>query len=128
MSDKPLTPEMRLAAAKLAGGEQVKQVAESIGVDRSTLSRWRLNPAFRDLTRKHREQLMPESPTAEATLLAGLSACTPKGDPDWPSRIASAKAILSSPVTDASREQASRIERVYLAAPEGNGSRRDDSE
>ena len=107
----------------LAEGRQLKDVAAEIPVDKSTLGRWKHIPEFADLIRHHREGLVPETATAEATLTAALSATRKDGTPAWEHRIAAAKALLSAPgASDESREKAGRIERIYIAPDEvGNG-------
>jgi hypothetical protein len=122
MAEEPLTPTQRIAASRLAAGEEQQAIAASIGVHANTIARWKQREDFRDLVRRNREGLMPETPTAEAVLTAALSATRPDGSPDWQNRIAAAKAILSTPVTsDEAQEQASRVERIYVSPDEGVG-------
>ena len=122
MSEQTLTPEQRRAAAQLAEGKQVKDVAADLSIDKSTLGRWKHIPEFTALIRHHREGLVPETATAEATLTAALSATRKDGTPAWEHRIAAAKALLSAPVTsDPAREQAARVERIFLSPEEVNG-------
>ena len=93
----------------------MKDVADDLGVDRSTIARWRIQEDFRALTRKHREALLPDSPSAEATLTQALSATTRAGYPDWP-RESQRPRPCSQPLSlTQAREQAARIERIYLA-------------
>ena len=110
-----LTPKQRLAAARIASGDQIKVIAEELTIDRSTLTRWQKLDGFRELVRTHREGLMPETVTAEATLTAALSATRKDGSPAWEHRIAAAKALLSTPIaSDPAREQAARAERIFI--------------
>lgn len=115
----PLTPDQRRAAAQLAAGEQMKEIAATLDVTTRTISRWQERDDFRSLVRRLREQMMPETPTAEGTLVAALNATRPDGRPSWSDRIAAAKAILSTPVSgEGAVEAAKRVERIYVGEGE----------
>jgi hypothetical protein len=112
----------------LASGRQVQEVARELGINPRTVTRWSQRKGFADLARKHREALLPETPTLEAVLTEALSATKPGGEPDWASRIAAAKAILGTPVSSPEAQAgARRLERVYIAPGEDEGIARPDA-
>lgn len=114
----PLHADQRRAAALMAAGLDGHAVAAELNVSPKTTQRWRKRDDFRELVRKHRESLMPESVTAESVLTAALSATKKDGTPDWNARIQAARAILATPVTDAeARAEAGRVTQIFIAPP-----------
>lgn len=102
----------------------MKAIAADLGVERHTVSRWGRRDDFKALVREHREALMPETPSAEHVLTQALSAVKENGHPDWSSRIAAAKAIMSTPVASDEAQAEARETLVYLPPPEdGDGAR-----
>lgn len=113
---KPLTADQRRAAALMAAGLGRNAVAAEIGCSPKTIQRLGQREDFRELVRKQREGLLPDTPTAEATLVHALSATKPDGHPDFANRIAAARAILATPVTDAeARAEAGRVTTIFIA-------------
>lgn len=122
---KPLTPDQRRAAALMAAGLQDKAVAAELKVAPKTIQRWKARDDFRALMRTQRESLMPEAPTAEAVLTTALSATRKDGFPDWQTRIAAARAILSTEVASPeARVEANRVTEIYLPPPDDDGAPR----
>lgn len=123
----PLHADQRRAAALLAAGVQDKAAAAEVGVAPKTVQRWKQRDDFAALVRKQRESMLPEVPTAEAVLTAGLSATKRDGQPDWSVRIAAAKALLSTEVASPeARAEASRAVEIYLPAPDPDPDDEDD--
>lgn len=123
MSATPLTPDQRRAAAMLAAGRSREEIASELDVAPKTISRWKERDDFREAIRRTREGLLPDSPTAEAVLVAALAATKPDGQPDWPARIAAAKALLATPVATPEGQEAAhamvRETRIYLEPDDG---------
>jgi hypothetical protein len=112
---KPLTADQRRAAVLLAQGRMQYEVAEEIGVNPRTISRWTANESFRSIIKEHRESLVPGSKSAVAVLETALDATRKNGDPDWDIRVRAASALLKSPVADdPAKEKAARVERIYV--------------
>jgi hypothetical protein len=103
----------------LAEGRFQREVAEEIGVSAKTISRWSDREDFRALIREYREQLVSGVSVAENVLLtAATSASRSDGSPDWPSRVAAAKALLSAPVASEPAKEQVRETTIYLAPGE----------
>jgi hypothetical protein len=121
VAPKPLDDRQRRAASRLGSGALHKDVAEEVGVSPKAIQRWLARDDFRQLVRRSREAEVPDVPTAEAVLLAAMSATRPDGCPDWQSRIAAARALLSAPVTSpdaAAQARAVGRERIYVGEDE----------
>lgn len=116
---KPLHADQRRCAAMLAAGMADKAAAAELKVAPKTVMRWKQREDFRELMRRHRDALMPETITAEAVLTAALSATKRDGLPDWTARINAARAILSTEVASPeAHEAANRVTQIFLAPPE----------
>ena len=77
----------------LGRGRQVKAVAETLGVNPRTVSRWRRVPAF--AAEEERARASAERPSPRGVLLDALMATRNDGV-DWPSRLAAARALLAN--------------------------------
>jgi transcriptional regulator with XRE-family HTH domain len=100
------------AACLLGQGWSRRAVAAELGVDLSTISRWRRDEQFRQLEQRAREQALDAKPSVRATLEAALTATKPGGSADWAIRVQAARTLLGAPSEESN---APRIERVYVS-------------
>lgn len=121
---EPLSPEQRLAASRVAAGEELKSIAKDLDVGPRTLSRWKGRPDFRELVHKQREALVGELGSPEEVARAALVATKPNGSPDWSARLQAVKILLSAPAaSDEAQAAARRTERIYIR-PDDDGAPR----
>lgn len=93
---KPLQPRQHRAAAMLGRGIPQGDAAGEVGVSRRTISDWLKREDFRELVEAGRTAALDAQPTARATLEGALTALRPNGEPDWPTRVAAARALVQA--------------------------------
>ena len=113
MAKVPATVKAQ-AAALLGNGEEQKTVAERVGTDSRTLRRWLAeDPEFASRVQAHRDAVLAEQVTAAGTLEQALLATKKTGDPDWPTRVAAARALLATP-KKAGESQADQVTEALI--------------
>lgn len=106
-----LTDQQRRAAQLLGQGRGRNVTASEIGVDRSTVSRWKSNPDFEEAVERARLGVVADNPGIRAMLTSALGAVTSDGSPDWKTRLSAAKELRAwLGIPDAPPEPDDRIE------------------
>jgi transcriptional regulator with XRE-family HTH domain len=100
-------------ATLLGQGWSRRAAAAELGVDISTISRWRRDEQFRQLEQRAREEALDAKPSVRATLEAALTATKPNGTADWAVRVQAARTLLGAPPEDSDVPQVVR-ERIYV--------------
>ena len=89
-------PEQSRAVELLGRGFSQPEVARLVGRSERTLRNWLRDVAgFREAVEAARAE--GSDPSALATLERALGASRSDGSPDWPTRVAAAKALLAAP-------------------------------
>jgi DNA-binding CsgD family transcriptional regulator len=114
----PLTAEQRRIALALSTGRQQKEVAEEFDCSTKRIQRLLKREDFRTLVRRHREELVEETPSAESVLVSALSAVTSTGKIAWGVRLTAAKVLMSSPVASKEAEQKARETVIFMPDPD----------
>jgi hypothetical protein len=101
------------AAARLIGrGHSQVEAAGSVGVSPRTIRRWSKEPAFVAAD----AQADIGEPTALETLRTALGATRANGQPDWPTRVSAARALLAAPPEREATTDREVVVRIYDAA------------
>ena len=72
-----LDPRQLLAADRLAAGATDRQVADQLGVDRTSLWRWRQQPAFQTELARRREEVWNDAADLRTKLEARIRGTVP---------------------------------------------------
>lgn len=117
---RPLTSPQRTAAELLGRGKtQVEAAKAAGGVTPRTVRDWLRRPAFREAVEEARREAADADPT-ERVLREALSATTPDGGPDWPTRVRAAR-MLRLPPPGERHASGPTHAAVHLAIRRGEG-------
>ncbi len=122
---KPLTSTQHRAAALLGQGRTQEETAAECGTTGTTVRRWLKRDDFTAEVKVARDAAIDANPSARSVLESALHANTPRGLPDWRTRLDAAK-ILFLDSGDEGEGKGQRSTRIFMPPDEDDGAARPD--